>query len=145
MKLSLPGSILAIVAVLALAGAGCYKATTTNTNTTSNTSAVTNSSTNTSTTNSTTNTTTNQAAIASVSIVDFSYSPSSLTVAKGTKVTWTNNGSALHTVTGTSGGPNSNGNISPGGTYSFTFDTAGTFSYRCGNHASMQASVTVTE
>ncbi len=34
-----------------------------------------------------------------VSIVDFSFSPNAITIPVGGKVTWTNNGSVLHTVT----------------------------------------------
>ncbi len=39
------------------------------------------------------------AAPKAVSIVDFSFSPANITVGKGSTVTWTNNGSATHSVT----------------------------------------------
>lgn len=82
----------------------------------------------------------------SVSIKDFAFSPSGITVKKGTKVTWTNNDSTTHTVTETDSqsGPNS-GDLSPGGSYSFTFGTAGTYHYHCSIHTSMTGTVTVTE
>jgi plastocyanin len=83
----------------------------------------------------------------SVSIANMSFSPATLTVKKGTSVTWTNNDSVVHTVTATTNkehGPNS-GNISPGKTYSFTFNDEGTFNYFCEVHPSMTGKVTVTE
>ena len=79
-----------------------------------------------------------------VTIQNEAFSPATLTVAKGTTVTWTNKDSVLHTVTGNAGGPASD-QLSKGDTYQFTFSTAGTFSYRCGNHAFMQGTVVVTE
>ena len=81
----------------------------------------------------------------SVEIADFAFTPANITVKKGTTVTWTNKDSAVHTVSGdTSDGPNS-GNLSNGGTYSFTFNTAGTFGYHCNPHQTMHGTVTVTE
>jgi plastocyanin len=82
-----------------------------------------------------------------VSIANMSFSPASITVTKGTTVTWTNNDSVAHTVTATTDkehGPNSD-NIAPGKTYSFTFKDSGTFNYFCKIHPSMTGKVTVTE
>lgn len=78
-----------------------------------------------------------------VSIVDFSFNPATLTVAKGATVTWTNTGSATHTVTADDGSFDS-GNLSGGSNFSHTFSTAGTFTYHCAIHASMKATITVT-
>lgn len=80
-----------------------------------------------------------------VSISNFAFTPASITVKKGTTVTWTNNDSVAHTVTADSGnGPNSE-LLQNGETYSFTFNEAGTFKYHCVPHPSMKATVTVTE
>lgn len=80
-----------------------------------------------------------------VAIENFAFSPAAITVKVGTKVTWTNKDSAPHTVTTDNGvGPNS-GNLAPGDTYSFTFDTAGTFAYHCSLHNSMTATIIVTQ
>jgi plastocyanin len=80
-----------------------------------------------------------------VSISNFSFSPANITVKKGTTVTWTNNDSTTHTVTGdTNGGPKS-GDLNPGKAYSFTFSAAGTFAYHCSIHPDMTGTVTVTE
>ncbi|MDD5190694.1 MAG: cupredoxin family copper-binding protein [Dehalococcoidales bacterium] len=77
-----------------------------------------------------------------VSISNFSFVPGILTVNVGTTVTWTNNDSTTHTVTSDSGVFDS-GSIAIGKTYSYTFSTAGTFSYHCSIHPSMKGSVKV--
>src|SRR5579883_1778903 len=76
----------------------------------------------------------------SISIANFAFSPSSLTVKAGTKVTWTNNDSVTHTVTEGNGAFNS-GDLAPGSSFSFTFSKAGTYSYHCSIHPSMTATI----
>jgi amicyanin len=76
-------------------------------------------------------------------IKDFAFSPSSLTIKVGDKVTWTNQDSAPHTVTADSRGEFDSGRLSQGDTFSYTFDTAGTFDYHCSIHPFMQATVIV--
>lgn len=80
-----------------------------------------------------------------VSIADFAFSPTNITVKKGTKVTWTNNDSTAHTVTADSGSGPDSGTLSPGQTYSFTFINTGTFNYHCTIHSEMHGTVTVAE
>jgi plastocyanin len=79
---------------------------------------------------------------AAVSISGFAFSSPTLTVAKGTTVTWTNNDSPTHTVTSDSGVWDS-GNLSPGKSFSFTFNQVGTFPYHCNIHSSMTAKIIV--
>ena len=86
---------------------------------------------------------TTDASVITVNIYDNYFSPASLTVVQGDTVTWRNYGSMSHTVTGTSGGFMS-GTIPPGGTYSYTFTTAGVWWYSCGFHPGMTGSITVT-
>src|SRR4051812_44224396 len=63
-----------------------------------------------------------------ISIDNFSFSPASLTVAAGQRVTWTNHDDVPHTVTSSSGGkPLSSPALDTDGTYSFEFKTAGTY------------------
>ena len=76
-----------------------------------------------------------------VTIVDFSFSPSTVTVAVGTKVTWTNSGSTAHTITGSDW---DSGQVQPGSTFTHTFNTAGTFDYHCSIHPTMTGKVIVT-
>ncbi|HEX7476015.1 MAG TPA: cupredoxin family copper-binding protein [Dehalococcoidales bacterium] len=79
---------------------------------------------------------------AAVTISGFAFSPPTLTVSKGTTVTWTNNDSTTHTVTSDSSVWDS-GNVIVGKTYSFTFNQTGTFPYHCNIHPSMTAKVIV--
>jgi len=81
-----------------------------------------------------------------VTIQNFAFSPASITVKKGTTVTWTNKDSAAHTVVETDGqtGPSSS-MLDTGKSYTFTYNTAGTFKYHCSIHPDMTGTVTVTE
>jgi plastocyanin len=78
----------------------------------------------------------------------FAFSPATLTVKVGTKVTWTNMTQAGHTVTSDDSKSFDSGISNPiaasGGTYSFTFTKAGTFPYHCQIHPFMKATITVT-
>jgi len=77
----------------------------------------------------------------------FAFSPATITVKVGTTVTWTNNTSAPHTVTSDDGTSFDSGSSNPiaasGGTYSFTFTKAGTYTYHCAIHPFMKATVIV--
>jgi plastocyanin len=77
----------------------------------------------------------------SVAIKGFAFAPAALTVKAGTRVTWTNQDSDAHTVTG---GPLNSPAMNTGATFSFTFTKAGTYKYLCTIHPFMTATVTVT-
>ena len=84
---------------------------------------------------------------ASVSMKNIQFDPKSLSVAKGTTVTWTNDDSAAHDVT-KNGGPgpqfsSGTGNLNQGDTYKQTFNTAGTIKYVCTVHPGMTGSINV--
>ncbi|HEX7541496.1 MAG TPA: cupredoxin family copper-binding protein [Anaerolineales bacterium] len=83
-----------------------------------------------------------QSGEAKVSIANFAFDPITLTIPTGTTVTWTNNDTASHTVIGDDGSWGSN-SLAKGDTFSFTFTKSGTFSYHCGVHPSMKATITV--
>ncbi len=70
------------------------------------------------------------------------FNPSSITVAAGTTITWTNKDNTAHTVTSNDGLFNS-GNISAGSTFSRQFTSAGTISYHCTLHSGMNGTVVV--
>jgi plastocyanin len=71
---------------------------------------------------------------ASVSLVNYAFQPTPLTIKVGTTVIWTNTTtSTAHTVTADNNSFNS-GNLDPGKTFSFTFNTPGTFAYYCQYH-----------
>ena len=79
----------------------------------------------------------------SVAIENFSYDPSTATVAVNGFITWTNNDSASHTVT-FDGGPNC-GNVSGGGgTETVQFTVAGSYPYHCNIHPEMTGTVEVS-
>ena len=77
-----------------------------------------------------------------VFIQNMAFNPSTISVAAGTTITWTNKDAITHTVTSDKSLFDS-GSIGPNGVFTHTFATAGTFSYHCKIHASMTASVTV--
>ena len=78
-----------------------------------------------------------------VTIANFSFSPTPLTVNVGSTVTWTNQDSTAHTVTADDGSFQSS-QIGGGGTFTQTFAKAGTFAYHCSIHPSMKATITVS-
>ena len=79
---------------------------------------------------------------ASVAIRNMGFDPSTLTVTKGTTVTWTNGDPVYHTVTSDAGGvPLSSPNINPGEKWSYTFTDDGTYAYHCTPHSTYDASM----
>ncbi len=78
-----------------------------------------------------------------VAISGMAFQPASVQVSVGGTVTWTNADGVNHTVTSNTGAFDS-GSLSDGDTYSYTFNTAGTFPYHCSIHPSMHGSVVVT-
>jgi plastocyanin len=78
-----------------------------------------------------------------VSIANFSFNPSSLTVKVGDTVSWTNGSGTPHTVTADDGSFDS-GTIQAGTPFQHTFSAAGTFTYHCTIHSSMKATIIVT-
>ena len=74
------------------------------------------------------------------------YSPSSLTITGGTKVSWINNDSVPHTVTeevpgGSSASKFDSGIFGPGQIFEHTFSQAGTVKYFCTIHPFMSGEV----
>jgi plastocyanin len=70
------------------------------------------------------------------------YSPNPLSVTVGTTVTWTNNDNTSHTSTENNGLWSSPA-IAPGGQFSTTFTSAGSFTYHCTIHPGMIGTVNV--
>jgi len=81
-------------------------------------------------------------AFGSVTIADFSFSPSTVTISQGDTVTWTNNGPTAHSATASNGSFDT-GILPKGGSGSHTFNDAGTFSYFCKPHPYMKGTVVV--
>lgn len=78
-----------------------------------------------------------------VFIQNSDFSPSTITVAANTTITWTNKDGMAHTVTSDTGNELNSGNIPANGTWSHTFAAAGTYPYHCTLHPAMKATVKV--
>lgn len=86
--------------------------------------------------------------VSKVEIMGFKFAPATITVKKGTTVTWTNQDEARHNVVAqglnASTGPKSE-LFGKGESYSYTFDTVGEYMYLCEPHPNMIGTVVVTE
>lgn len=79
-------------------------------------------------------------ATATVEIIDFSFYPPEVVIAKGGTVTWKQKDYDKHTVTGAGF---DSGELSQGQTFSHTFNEVGTYEYWCKLHPSMRGKVIV--
>jgi plastocyanin len=77
-----------------------------------------------------------------VTISDFQFSPSTITVHVGDTITWTNDGPSAHTATASNGSFDT-GLLQKGASGSHTFKQAGTFTYACRIHPFMHGTVIV--
>lgn len=79
-----------------------------------------------------------------VVIDNFAYSPREITVAPGTRVTWTNRDDVPHTVT-SSAQPRAfdSGALDDDSSFAFVFQTPGTYDYFCALHPHMTGKVIV--
>jgi plastocyanin len=95
-----------------------------------------------------------------VTIQGIAFAPGKLSVAAGTKVTWTNKDNVMHTVTSGKPGKDAIPGVSKGtaaqssgifdhplsgtgATFSFTFKKSGTYTYFCRIHSSMRGVIIV--
>lgn len=86
-----------------------------------------------------------RAAEAAVSIDNFVFTPETLTVAAGTRVTWTNSDDIPHTVVGAEQPPSfKSPALDTDETYARVFDKPGRFAYFCGLHPHMKGTIVVT-
>jgi plastocyanin len=95
---------------------------------------------------------------ATVNMTDsLTFDPADVTISKGGTVTWKNTGATVHTADDPrkasspadaslpSGAKAWNsGDVQPGGSWSYTFDTAGTYKYFCTPHESAGMVGTIT-
>jgi plastocyanin len=77
-----------------------------------------------------------------VTISNYTYQPVKLTVARGTKVTFTNHDQTAHTATSAKTGFDS-GTINPGKSATIIVSKPGTYTYYCQFHAFMHGTITV--
>ena len=79
-----------------------------------------------------------------VTIKEFSYDQETVTVKKGTTVTWTNDDSDEHSATADDGSFDT-GLLGMGESGSVTFAEVGTYTYHCSTHPNMTGTVVVVE
>ncbi len=77
-----------------------------------------------------------------VAIQDNLFSPATRNVSVGTTVRWVNNGSTVHNTISNTGVWTSS-NLNPSAEFTHTFNTTGTFPYRCTLHAGMTGTIVV--
>lgn len=77
-----------------------------------------------------------------VTIQNFAFSPATLTIKVGDKVTWTNKDSAGHSATADKGNFDT-GILQNGQSGSVTFSKPGTYTYHCSVHPMMKATIVV--
>jgi plastocyanin len=78
------------------------------------------------------------------SLTTGAFNPGNYTVKAGTTVTWYNADASTHTVTSTTSGVFDSGNLGSGQSYSYKFNTPGTFNYYCVIHPNMKGTIIVT-
>jgi len=78
-----------------------------------------------------------------VTIRDYSYEPATITVPKGSKVTFTNRDSTPHTATSKQPGLFESGSLDTGKSGTVTLDESGTFAYYCLFHPFMKGTIVV--
>jgi plastocyanin len=83
-------------------------------------------------------------AAASVKIKSYAFSPASVTVKVGGKITFTNEDGTPHTATADDGTSFDSGSLGHGQSKTITFTKAGTVSYHCAFHAFMTGKVVVS-
>jgi plastocyanin len=88
------------------------------------------------------------ATVVQVKIVEvnnkYYFQPATITVSKGSKIVWTNNSDAPHTVTSDTNAFAASSNLMQNQTFSMVMNTSGTFAYHCDIHPYMQAKIVVT-
>jgi plastocyanin len=78
---------------------------------------------------------------ATVDIDNFAFHPPTLTIAKGSQVTFSNSSKVTHTAT--RGGAFDTGLVKPGKSVSVRFKQQGTFAYHCEIHPLMHGKIVV--
>ena len=78
-----------------------------------------------------------------IGIDNFAFKPATLTVKRGTKVTWINDDDVPHLIVSTEGKFKSSSLLDTNGRFSATLTAPGTYKYFCSLHPQMQGAITV--
>lgn len=76
-----------------------------------------------------------------ITINNFNFNPSQLSISKGSTVTWTNQDPIAHTVTAKDSFDSKI--LNNGQSFSYTFNQSGSFDFACTIHPSMKGTITV--
>ena len=79
---------------------------------------------------------------AALTIQNYAFMPTSLTVRTGARLTWTNHDGTAHTATA-DGGSFDTGTLNPGQSKTIDFNRPGIYTYHCAFHAFMTATIKV--
>jgi len=80
-----------------------------------------------------------------INIKNFSFNPPTITVKKGTKVTWINSDGVRHSVVSSGNNLFNSPLISQGQSFSFVFTDALSVDYYCGPHPTMKGKIIVID
>ncbi len=148
MNRSTTAVLVAVIAILALGGVlvfGNREKKSTNTSTTQSTNTESETTPNESSTSQEPTDETDE--MVTVNIENFAFAPSTVTVKKGGSVTWTNRDSVQHDIT-----PDTEGDafqkselLAKDESYTWKFETVGTYTYHCSPHPNMTGTITVVE
>jgi manganese oxidase len=82
-----------------------------------------------------------------ITMVNYNFQPAHITITPGTKVTWVNKANMQHTSTSGTGckkdGKWDSDNINPGGSFTYTFESEGTYNFFCTPHCAQGMTGTV--
>ncbi|HEY1687859.1 MAG TPA: cupredoxin domain-containing protein [Solirubrobacteraceae bacterium] len=78
-----------------------------------------------------------------IHIVNFAYMPASVTVTRGTRITFTNEDDVEHTATSNAEGVFETGSLHRGQSASFELKRPGSYPYHCAFHAFMHGAIKV--
>ncbi len=81
--------------------------------------------------------------ISHVSIIDYAFVPQTDTIAVGDSVRWTNNGAEPHTSTSDTKVLWDSDTLNPGESFTFQFDSPGSYPYHCAIYPSMAGTIVV--
>lgn len=79
-----------------------------------------------------------------VDIHNFAFMPPQLTIARGTRVVWTNRDDEAHVVTSASGAFKGSAALDTGDRFALAFDQPGAYPYFCAIHPMMRGTIDVT-
>jgi plastocyanin len=85
-----------------------------------------------------------------VTIQNFAFTPATVSIPKGTTVSWVNKDSSNHVIVNDAQGSIAQGalftsnSLLKGESYLFKFETPGTYPYHCSIHPSMKGTIVVT-